>query len=75
MLISSSIKILVDKIILSQNEIKRFCNDVVSGSYRSEIDIDYKKLCEKSLHYIGVYGNAVMIANLLFKINAISTET
>ncbi|RUS16707.1 hypothetical protein BC937DRAFT_90891, partial [Endogone sp. FLAS-F59071] len=66
---------LVDKIILSQSEIKRFCNDVVPGSYCSEIDIDYKKLCEKSLHYIGVYGNAVMIANLLLKIKAISAET
>ncbi|RUS18258.1 hypothetical protein BC937DRAFT_88981 [Endogone sp. FLAS-F59071] len=66
---------LVDKVILSRPEMERFCNDVVPGSFRSLTDVDYSKLCKHSLRYIGVYGNPIMIALLLYNIQAISKHT
>lgn len=64
----------VDKVILLKEEMQRFCNDVEFGSFQSETKVDYAKLCKQSLHFIGVYGNPIMIAELLLRNSAISTE-
>ncbi|RUS35157.1 hypothetical protein BC938DRAFT_475101 [Jimgerdemannia flammicorona] len=65
---------LVDKIILSPDQMEKFCDDITPGSFHSVSKVDYDDLCQRSLHYIGVYGNPVMIAQLLFSINAITAE-
>lgn len=67
-----SLYVLVDKIILSREAMEKFCNEVAPGSFHSETDVDYEKLCKHTLHYVGIYGNPAMIANLLFRMNAIS---
>ncbi|RUS23029.1 hypothetical protein BC938DRAFT_475155 [Jimgerdemannia flammicorona] len=64
----------VDKVILSREAMESFCNDVIPGSFQSVTEVDYTKLCQESLHYIGVYGNPGMIVNLLFRIKAISED-
>ncbi|CAG8745410.1 9216_t:CDS:2, partial [Dentiscutata heterogama] len=57
----------VDKIIISQNSLKKFCNDMVPNWFKSISEIDFKSLNSKSINIIGVYGTRDSIAKYLFQ--------
>ncbi|CAG8627351.1 10440_t:CDS:2, partial [Ambispora gerdemannii] len=56
---------LVDKIIISQQHVKRLCNGLVPRSFKSISKIDYKKLNSKNIRLVGCYGRNEMIAKFL----------
>ncbi|CAG8518802.1 6940_t:CDS:10, partial [Acaulospora morrowiae] len=58
---------LVDKIIISKESLKKFCNKMVPSSYRSISEINYEKLDSISVNLVGCYGNYTLIAKLLHK--------
>ncbi|CAG8548283.1 10484_t:CDS:10 [Ambispora gerdemannii] len=62
---------LVDKIIISDQHVKRLCNELVPNSFKSISKIDYKKLNSKRVHLIGCYGRNEMIAKFLLNKNII----
>lgn len=56
---------LVDKIIIAQDSLKRFLDDVSPGAYQSLTKIDFKALDNLSVKPIGVYGSKTEIVKLL----------
>ncbi|KAJ3218698.1 hypothetical protein HDU67_004480 [Dinochytrium kinnereticum] len=63
---------LVDKIIISQPSLRKLCNDLFRGSYRSVSNINISALESLKLRFVGVYGSRVSIATFLFTKGAIS---
>ncbi|CAG8745959.1 29434_t:CDS:10, partial [Gigaspora margarita] len=64
----------VDKIIISQNSLEKFCNNMVPNSFKSISEIDYASLNSKSLDLTGVYGTRDNIANFLYQKNLIDNQ-
>ncbi|CAG8669617.1 12878_t:CDS:2, partial [Acaulospora morrowiae] len=64
----------VKKIVISQEFLKKLCNDIVPGSYESISKVDYASLNTKSLGFIGIYGRYEVIARYLFQKNVINEE-
>ncbi|CAG8529874.1 17251_t:CDS:10, partial [Acaulospora morrowiae] len=58
---------LVDKIIISKESLKEFCNKMVPSSFKSISDINYSALDSVPVNLVGCYGNHVLIAKLLYK--------
>ncbi|RHZ79713.1 hypothetical protein Glove_141g84 [Diversispora epigaea] len=56
---------LVDKIIVSQSNVKKLCNDIISGSFKSISKVNYEKLNSCHIHLIGIYGRNSLIAKFL----------
>ncbi|KAJ3103368.1 hypothetical protein HDU97_010206 [Phlyctochytrium planicorne] len=65
---------LVDKIIISQPNMQRLCNDLMPSTYRSVSSINFGMLDSLKLSFVGVYGNKQSIALYLASIDAISRE-
>ncbi|KAG9305010.1 hypothetical protein G9A89_007413 [Geosiphon pyriformis] len=63
---------LVDKIIISQQFVKKLCNEIVPNSFKSISKVNYKKLNSKAISLVGVYGRNEMIANFLLHQNIIN---
>lgn len=64
----------MDKIIISQSDVKRLCDDIIPGSFRSISKIDYEKLNSRQIHLIGIYGRNSLIAKLLLDKGIIDDE-
>ncbi|RHZ89868.1 hypothetical protein Glove_9g264 [Diversispora epigaea] len=66
---------LVDKIIISQSDVKKLCNDMIPGSFKSISKINYEKLNSCQIHLIGIYGRNSLIAKLLLDKGMIDEKT
>ncbi|RHZ89869.1 hypothetical protein Glove_9g267 [Diversispora epigaea] len=66
---------LVDKIIISQSDVKKLCNDMIPGSFKSISKINYEKLNSCHIHLIGVYGQNSLIAKLLLDKGIVDEKT
>ncbi|CAG8772327.1 34996_t:CDS:2, partial [Racocetra persica] len=64
----------VDKIIIAQNSLKKFCNYMVPNSFKSISEIDYASLNSKLLNLTGIYGTRESIAKYLFQKNLIDEQ-
>ncbi|CAG8736841.1 17152_t:CDS:2, partial [Acaulospora morrowiae] len=60
-----------DKITISQEFLRKLCNDMVPNSFKSISEINYSSLNSRSLGFVGIYGNRETIARYLLKKNAI----
>ncbi|RUS21691.1 hypothetical protein BC937DRAFT_91830 [Endogone sp. FLAS-F59071] len=56
------------------NVLQECLTETRTESFQSETKVDYTNLCKQSLHFIGVYGNPILIADLLQRNSAISAE-
>ncbi|KAL1684093.1 hypothetical protein EV122DRAFT_200466 [Schizophyllum commune] len=56
---------LVDKVIIAQDSLARFLNDVCPGAYQSLTKVDFKSLDKLSVKPIGVYGSKSEIVKLM----------
>ncbi|KIK55622.1 hypothetical protein GYMLUDRAFT_76385 [Collybiopsis luxurians FD-317 M1] len=65
---------LVDKIIIAQDSLERFINDVVPGAYTSVTKVNFKALDKVGVKPFGVYGSKAQLVELLFSIHAIDAE-
>ncbi|KAF9064891.1 hypothetical protein BDP27DRAFT_1467712 [Rhodocollybia butyracea] len=65
---------LVDKIIIAQESLERFINDVVPGAYTSLTKVDFKALDSAGVKPFGVYGSKTQIVEFLFSAGSINTE-
>ncbi|CAG8652939.1 13591_t:CDS:2, partial [Acaulospora morrowiae] len=62
----------VDKIIISQEFLRKLCNDMVPNSFKSISEVNYASLNSRSLGLVGIYGNRETIAEYLLQKNAIN---
>ncbi|GBC16228.2 hypothetical protein GLOIN_2v1865248 [Rhizophagus irregularis DAOM 181602=DAOM 197198] len=65
---------LVDKIIISQQDVKRLCNKIMPNSFKSISKINYEKLNSRSIRLVGCYGRNELIAKFLFIKNIINQK-
>ncbi|EXX55915.1 hypothetical protein RirG_220880 [Rhizophagus irregularis DAOM 197198w] len=65
---------IVDKIIISKEQLRKLCNDMVPSSFKSISEINYTKLNSVSFRLIGCYGNRNLIAKLLLNRNLINQQ-
>jgi hypothetical protein len=70
-----SFVILVDKVIIAQDPLKRFINAISPGSYASVTKVDFKALDEFMIKPLGVYGSKVEIIRFLRSLNAVNEDT
>ncbi|KAL1696787.1 hypothetical protein GGG16DRAFT_43139 [Schizophyllum commune] len=56
---------LVDKIIIAQDSLARFINEVCPGAYQSLTKVDFKALDKLTVKPIGIYGSKSEIVKLL----------
>ena len=61
----------VENIIIDQESLKRFINEVSPGAYASFSKIDFHALGNASVKPVGVYGSKEKIIDLLLEIEAI----
>ncbi|KAF0504096.1 hypothetical protein F8M41_019632 [Gigaspora margarita] len=64
----------VDKIIISQNSLKKLCNIIVPNSFKSISEINYASLNSKSLNLTGIYGTRESIAKYLLQSKLIDEQ-
>ncbi|RGB31341.1 hypothetical protein C1646_709203 [Rhizophagus diaphanus] len=65
---------IVDKIIISKEQLKKLCNDMVPSSFKSISEINYTKLNSTSIRLIGCYGNRNLIAKFLLNRDIIKQQ-
>jgi hypothetical protein len=61
----------VDKVVIAQNSLERFINDISPGAYASITRVDFKTLDLLAIKPLGVYGSKDEIVRLLRLIGAI----
>ncbi|KIM22920.1 hypothetical protein M408DRAFT_26541 [Serendipita vermifera MAFF 305830] len=66
---------MVDKVIISQESIQKFVNTIRPGSYKSEIQVDFKGLDQHTIKPRGIYGSASAIVDFLDSIGCMIDET
>ncbi|CAG8468479.1 4455_t:CDS:2, partial [Acaulospora morrowiae] len=71
---TESTEFAVENIIVSQEFLKKLCNDMIPGSYESISKVDYASLNTKSLGFIGIYGRYEVIARYFLQKNVIDEE-
>jgi hypothetical protein len=64
----------VDKVVISQDSLGRFINDLYPGAYDSMIKVDFKVLDGVHIKPLGVYGSQSQIVEFLENINAVDTD-
>jgi hypothetical protein len=64
-------EIAVDKIVIAQNSLQRFINDMSPGAYASITRVDFKTLDRLAIKPLGVYGSKDEIVRLLRSIGAV----
>jgi hypothetical protein len=76
-LLASSINlsvIVVDKVIIAQDSLKRFINTICPESYASLTKVDFKALDHLMIKPLGIYGSKVEIVRFLRSLNAVSED-
>ena len=76
-LLVSSIKlsvIVVDKVIIAQDSLKRFINTICPESYASLTKVDFKALDRFMIKPLGIYGFKVEIVRFLRSLNAVNAD-
>ena len=66
---------IVDKVIISQESLQSFINDVSPGAYTSITKVDFKALDQFMIKPLGVYGSKDEILRLLRSINVVDENT
>jgi hypothetical protein len=66
---------LVDKIIISQESIVKFANNIHPGSCKSETQVDFRALDGHKIKPVGVYGSIPTIVDFLMRFGCIDEET
>jgi hypothetical protein len=61
----------VDKVVIAQNSLQRFINDMSHGAYASITRVDFKTLDRLAIKPLGVYGSKDEIVRLLRSIGAV----
>lgn len=61
----------MEKVIIDQESLKRFINEVSPGAYVSLTKIDFRALDHASIKPVGVYGSKERIVDLLLEIGVI----
>jgi hypothetical protein len=61
----------VDKIIISQNSLEAFINNVCPGAYLSMTKVNFKALDNSVIKPVGVYGSKVEIVRFLSQLATI----
>ena len=61
----------VDKIIIAQDSLKRFLNEISPGAYMSLTKVDFKALDKFQIKPIGIYGSKEEIARFLVSVAVI----
>ncbi|KAG8219200.1 hypothetical protein J3R82DRAFT_13 [Butyriboletus roseoflavus] len=62
---------LVDKIIISQNSLEAFVNNVCPGAYISMTRVDFKALDKYAIKPVGVYGSKEELVRFLLQFGAV----
>jgi len=76
-LLAFSIKlpvIVVDKVIIAQDSLKRFINTICPESYASLTKVDFKTLDHFMIKPLGIYGSKVEIVRFLRSLNAVNED-
>lgn len=60
-----SILVVVEKIIVSQESLGRFINDICAGAYSSKTKVDYDSLDRLTIRPLGIYGSRGKIIEYL----------
>jgi hypothetical protein len=66
--------VVVDKVIIAQDPLKRFINAICPGSYASVTKVDFKALDQFMIKPLGIYGSKDEIVRFLRSINAIDED-
>jgi len=66
-----SLRTTVEKVIIDQESLKRFVNDVSPGAYVSLTRIDFRALDNSSIKPVGVYGSRERIVELFLEVGSI----
>jgi len=61
----------VEKVIIDQESLKRFVNEVSPGAYASLTKIDFRALDNASIKPVGVYGSRERIVDLFLEVGSI----
>ena len=61
----------MEKVIIDQDSLKRFVNEVSPGAYVSLTKIDFRALDNASIKPVGVYGSRERIVDLLLEVGSI----
>jgi hypothetical protein len=64
----------VEKVIIDQESLKRFTNEISPGAYSSLTKIDFRALDNANIKPVGVYGSKERIVDLLLEIGAIESH-
>lgn len=71
---ASSLYYTVDKIIISQDGIQEFIDDIYPGAYTSMTRIDFKTLDKLPLKPVGVYGSKSELVRFLSKQGSVDED-
>ena len=66
--------IVVDKVIIAQNSLKRFINTIRPESYASLTKVNFKSLDRFMIKPLGIYGSKVEIVRFLCSLNAVNED-
>ena len=66
--------IVVDKVIIAQDSLKRFINTICPDSYASLTKVDFKALDRFMIKPLGIYGSKVEIVRFLRSLNAVNAD-
>jgi hypothetical protein len=66
--------LIVDKVIIAQDSLKRFINAICPGSYASVTKVDFKALDQFMIKPLGMYGSKIEIVRLLRSLNAVNED-
>ena len=69
------IEFIVDKIVIAQQSLQAFINALSPGAYSSITKVNFKKLDNRTLKLLGVYGSKEEIVRFLREINAVDDNT
>lgn len=61
----------VDKIIIAQESLKRFLNEISPGAYMSLTKVDFKALDKSQVKPVGIYGSKDEIVRFLLSVAVI----
>ena len=66
--------VVVDKVIIAQDPLKRFINTICPDSYASLTKVDFKALDRFTIKPLGIYGSKVEIIRFLQSLNAVDED-
>ena len=69
------IEIIVEKIVIAQQSLQAFINALSPGAYSSITKVNFKKLDNRTLKLLGVYGSKEEIVRFLREIHAVDDNT